>query len=381
MPEPEAEVIVPLLDLEAQNRPLRERLRSAIDRVLYSNQFILGREVEQFEHELGAQFGFRHALTVSSGTDALLLALMALGIGPGDEVITTPFSFFATAGCIARLGARPVFVDIDPRTFNIDPTLVEAAITPRTKALLPVHLFGQAADMTSLAELARGRGLALIEDAAQALGATHREQQVGTFGAFGCFSFFPSKNLGGFGDGGLLTTQDDRLAERARILRAHGAQPKYHHRLIGGNFRLDALQCALLRVKLPEFARYTEARRQNASYYDRELASIASLKPPPRVEQGHVYNQYVLRARARDELREALTRARVGTEIYYPRCLHLQECFAHLGHQAGDFPHAEAASKEVLAIPVYPELSSVQRAHVVAAVRGFFSGEARAERV
>ena len=373
---------VPLLDLAAQNAPLRAALRAAFERVLDSEQYILGAEVEAFEQALCAQFGFAHAITVSSGTDALLLALMALEIGPGDEVITTPFSFFATAGCIARVGARPVFVDIEPDTFNIDPRGVEQAITERTKAILPVHLFGQAADMSALAAIAKRRGLALIEDAAQALGATHAGRMVGTLGSFGCFSFFPSKNLGGFGDGGLLTTEDGALAERARILRAHGGKPKYHHQRIGGNFRLDALQCALLGVKLPLLGRYTEARRGHAAYYDRALNALASsqLKPPPRREAGHVYNQYVLRAERRDQLRQALAAAHIGSEIYYPRCLHLQECFASLGHRSGDMPESERASAEVLAIPVYPELREEQRLRVVETISAFVSGAARPAR-
>jgi dTDP-4-amino-4,6-dideoxygalactose transaminase/acetyltransferase-like isoleucine patch superfamily enzyme len=363
---------VPLLDLAAQNAPLRPELEAAFARVLRSESYILGPEVERFEAQLAASFGFAHAITVSSGTDALLLALMALGIGPGDEVVTTPFSFFATAGCIARVGARPRFVDIDPHTFNLDPRRVEQALSPRTKAILPVHLFGQAADLSALRKLATERGLMLIEDAAQALGAMHAERQVGTFGEFGCFSFFPSKNLGGFGDGGLLVTGDEVLAERARILRAHGGKPKYHHAYIGGNFRLDAVQCALLAVKLPHLARYTARRREHASFYDRELASLApEVLTPVRVEDGHVYNQYVLRSVRRDELRKALSAARVGSEIYYPRCLHLQECFAELGYREGDLPLAEAAAREVLAIPVFPELSDAQRAYVAATVCSF----------
>lgn len=375
---------VPLLDLGAQNGPLLPALRSAFDRVLSENHYILGPEVEAFERELCAQLGFPHAITVSSGTDALLLALMALGIGQGDEVITTPFSFFATAGCIARVGARPIFVDIDPASYGLDPECVERAITARTKALLPVHLFGQAADLTALRRVAEQHGVPIIEDAAQALGATHRGAPVGTLGAFGCFSFFPSKNLGGFGDGGLLATTDDALAERARVLRSHGGSPKYYHQLIGGNFRLDALQCALLRVKLPELARYTQARRENAAFYDerlRPLAAAGALQTPARVDEGHVYNQYVVRTPRRDELRRALSEARIGSEVYYPRCLHLQECFAYLGHRPGDLPNAERAAEEVLAIPVFPELTSAQREHVAATIVGFFSGGAKAARV
>jgi dTDP-4-amino-4,6-dideoxygalactose transaminase/acetyltransferase-like isoleucine patch superfamily enzyme len=361
---------VPLLDLAAQNAPLMPAYRAAFERVMSSGQFILGEEVEAFERQLEKSFGFAHAITVSSGTDALLLALMALDIGPGDEVITTPFSFFATAGCVARLGARPVFVDIDPTSFNIDVQGVARAITPRTRAILPVHLFGRPAEMSELVALAEARGIAVIEDAAQALGATYHGRQVGTLGAFGCFSFFPSKNLGGFGDGGLVTTSRADLAERARVLRAHGAKPKYHHAKVGGNFRLDALQCALLAVKLPELSRYTAERRLNAAFYDTAFAAagLGERLVTPRPAEGHVYNQYVLRTPARDGLRAALGEAGIGSEIYYPRPLHLQECFANLGHRPGDMPESERASAEVLAIPVHGELGEARRARVVEVV-------------
>lgn len=373
---------VPLLDLHAQHAPLRPALRAAFERVLASEQFILGPEVSALEQALCDTFGYAHAITVSSGTDALLLALMALDVGPGDEVITSPFSFFATAGCVARLGAKPVFVDIDRATYNLDAARVEAAITARTKVILPVHLFGQPAALGALQKIASQHRLALVEDAAQALGATYDGAQVGTFGAFGCFSFFPSKNLGGFGDGGLLTTSSAELAEKARILRTHGAKPKYHHRLIGGNFRLDALQAALLAVKLPELARYTAARRAHAAYYDDRLAQLAAfdLATPVRQQAGHVYNQYVIRTSKRDALQRALTDARIGSEVYYPTCLHLQECFAELGHQSGDLPEAEAAAREVLAIPVYPELTPAQRARVAQAIDDFLRGAARTTR-
>jgi dTDP-4-amino-4,6-dideoxygalactose transaminase/acetyltransferase-like isoleucine patch superfamily enzyme len=374
-PSTRADVIeVPLLDLAAQNGPLEPALRAAFQRVLASNHYILGPEVERFEAALCQQLGFAHAITVSSGTDALLLALMALELQPGDEVITSPFSFFATAGCIARVGARPVFVDIDPVSFNLDASLVAAAITPRTRAVLPVHLFGQAAALTSLAALCEREGLALIEDAAQALGATERGRPVGSVGSFGCFSFFPSKNLGGFGDGGLVVTSDARLAERARVLRAHGGKPKYHHQLLGGNFRLDALQAALLSVKLPHLPHYAEARRAHAQFYDQRFAALAPLVTPRALGPGHVYNQYVVRTTARDPLRAALTEARIGSEIYYPRCLHEQPCFAALGYRSGDFVEAERAAREVLALPVFPELRPEQREHVARTVEAFFSG-------
>jgi dTDP-4-amino-4,6-dideoxygalactose transaminase/acetyltransferase-like isoleucine patch superfamily enzyme len=373
--EPEAatrdDETVPLLDPTAQNAPLMAAYRAAFERVMGSGQFILGPEVEAFERELGEQLGYPHAITVSSGTDALLLALMALEIGPGDEVITSPFSFFATAGCVARLGAVPVFVDIDPVSFNLDPRRLEAAITPRTKAILPVHLFGQPADMESLLGIAARHNLPVIEDAAQALGATYAGHPVGTLGSFGCFSFFPSKNLGGFGDGGLVTTNSAELAERARVLRAHGGKPKYFHQVLGGNFRLDALQAALLRVKLPQLAGYTEARRQNAAYYDQQFAAANlgdALIPPRCVNPGHVYNQYVLRTPRRDGLREALRAANIGSEVYYPRGLHLQQCFAGLGYKASDMPETERACAEVLAIPLHGELTLQQRERVVATI-------------
>ncbi|MDB4976068.1 MAG: putative acetyltransferase, partial [Myxococcaceae bacterium] len=370
-----AGIEVPLLDLHAQNAPLHGELRAAFERVLASEQYILGPEVERFEAALQSAFGFAHALTVSSGTDALLLALMALGIGPGDEVITSPFSFFATAGCIARVGARPVFVDIDPRTFNIDATQIELALSSKTKAFLPVHLFGQTADLAALSALSERHGIPIIEDAAQALGATQGGTQAGSIGAFGCFSFFPSKNLGGFGDGGLLVSHDDALAERARVLRSHGGKPKYHHQLLGGNFRLDALQAALLNVKLPQLSRYARARRENARFYDQRLAQLAvhGLITPHESHPGHVYNQYVIRTPRRDALRAALTEARVGSEVYYPRCLHEQPCFQELGYRSGDFVEAERATREVLALPIYPELRAEQRERVVQVIEQFFS--------
>lgn len=370
--KPVSEGPVPLLDLEAQNLPLLSKYQAAFERVMRTGQFILGPEVDRFEKELCQTFGYKHAIGVSSGTDALLLAFMALGIGPGDEVITTAFSFFATGGCVSRVGARPVFVDIDPVSFNIDPARIERAITPRTKAILPVHLFGQAAELETICALGKAHGIPVIEDAAQALSTTYRGKQVGTFGAFGCFSFFPSKNLGAFGDAGLLTSEDDELAERARMLRAHGSKPKYFHKYVGGNFRLDALQAALLSVKLPYLAGYTAARRENAAYYDREFQarglSEGLLKTPTRVDAGHVYNQYVIRSSKRDALKAGLTEAGIGNEIYYPLGLHLQECFASLGYKKGDLPETERACAEVLAIPVHGDLSAAQRARVVSTV-------------
>lgn len=351
---------VPLLDLEAQNAPLRDALREAFERVLQSNRFIMGPEVEALERELAEDLGVAHAVGVSSGTDALLVSLMALGVGPGDEVVTTPFSFFATAGCIARLGARPVFVDIEPDSFNLDLRRVPAALSERAKALLPVHLFGQPCDLAALRASSEQHGIPVVEDAAQAIGAMNDDGTVAAVGALGCISFFPSKNLGGFGDGGLVTTQDAALAKRVRVLRTHGADPKYFHPHIGGNFRLDALQAAMLRVKRPHLKRWAEGRRAHAALYDRLFAEAdlprSRLAPPPRVQPGHVYNQYVIRTDRRDALRAHLKEQGIGTEIYYPRPLHLQPCFAYLGHQEGAFPHAERASREVLALPVFAEL-------------------------
>jgi dTDP-4-amino-4,6-dideoxygalactose transaminase len=363
---------VPLLDLSAQNGPLAEPIREAILRVVASGHFILGEEVTAFETEVARYLGVRHAIGVSSGTDALLVALMALGVGHGDEVITTPFSFFATAGCVARLGAIPVFVDIDAETFNIDAGQVQAAITPKTRAVIPVHLFGQAADLTRLARICAESRLPMIEDAAQSLGATFDhdgvQRRVGTVGALGCYSFFPSKNLGCFGDGGLVTTDDDDLAKRVRMLRAHGSEPKYYHHVIGGNFRLDAIQAAVLRVKLPHLDRWTDARRANAARYDRMFAEAAlpqaRLRTPRRAHDGHGYNQYTISTNARDGLREHLHSRRIGSEVYYPLPLHLQPCFAYLGQRKGSFPCSERAAAEVLALPIYAELGVVAQRRV-----------------
>ena len=367
---------VPLLDLREQYRPLRDDILAAIARVCDSQQFIGGAEVEGLERELAASVGVPHAIGVSSGTDALLVAMMALGVRPGDEVITPTFSFFATAGCIVRLGATPRLVDIDPDTFNIDPAAVERALTPRTKAIVPVHLYGMCADMDPILEMARRAGVAVIEDAAQAIGAGYRHRQAGSMGAVGCFSFFPSKNLGAFGDGGFVATSDAALAHEIRLLRNHGAEPKYHHLRVGGNFRLDALQAAVLRVKLPHLPRWSDMRRANADRYDRlfgeaGLAREAGgpialpVRPPDRV---HIFNQYVIRVPNRDRVRERLTASGIGTEIYYPVPFHLQECFASLGHRRGDFPVAEEAAADVLALPIYGELTADQQSEVVHAV-------------
>ncbi|MBA2304636.1 MAG: DegT/DnrJ/EryC1/StrS family aminotransferase [Acidobacteria bacterium] len=363
---------VPLLDLEAQYRPLRDELLGAITRVCDSQRFILGPEVDALERALERAMGVSHAVTMSSGTDAILATLMALGIGPGDEVITPSFSFFATAGCIARVGATPRLVEIDPATFNVDPASVRAAVTPRTKAIVPVHLYGQMADMEALLEIARETGVPVIEDACQAIGAEQHGRAAGTLGAAGCFSFFPSKNLGAFGDAGLVTTNDSALAHELKLLRNHGAEPKYFHKRIGGNFRMDALQAAVLRVKLPHLDDWTEARRATALRYD-ELFLAEGLQQNvalPREIPGyrHIFNQYVVRVPQRDRVRASMTDQGIGTEIYYPVPFHLQECFASLGHARGDFPHAEDAAATTLALPIYGELTFEQQHAVVAAL-------------
>jgi len=366
---------VPLLDLQAQNGPLRDEILAAIARVCDSQRFIMGPEVEALEVELARMLGVPHAVAVSSGTDAVLLALMALGIGPGDEVITSTYSFFATAGSIVRLGARPILVDIDPATFNADPAAIADAITPKTKAIMPVHLFGLSADMDPLLDEASRSGIPVIEDAAQAIGATYKSRPVGGLGAIGCFSFFPSKNLGAFGEAGLLTMRDVNIAARARMLRNHGMEPKYYHHLVGGNFRMDAMQAAVLRVKAPHLDAWTEARRLNARRY-RRLFGDAGLEDRvglPQEPEGcrHIFNQFVIRTPARDELKRHLDARGIGNEIYYPVPFHLQPCFASLGYHSGDFPHAERAAVESLAIPIYGELAMEQQQMVVGAIAEF----------
>jgi len=366
---------IPLLDLDAQYRPLRDQLLAAITRVCDSQRFIMGPEIDGLERELAALLGIRHAIAVSSGTDALLLALMTLDIGPGDEVVTTPYSFFATAGCVVRVGARPVMVDIDPATFNIDPALAVAAITPRTKAVMPVHLFGLSADLDPIMDAANRAGIPVIEDAAQAIGSTYKSRPLGGIGALGCFSFFPSKNLGAFGDAGLLTTNDDALAEKARLLRTHGMKPKYHHHLVGANFRMDALQAAVLRVKAPHLDGWTEGRRRNAARYrilfrEAGLDGVIGL-PAEAPDRRHIFNQFVVRTRERDALKRHLDEQQIGNEIYYPVPFHLQPCFWNLGYSRGAFPHAEQAASETLAIPIYGELTEAQQRQVVSAVAHF----------
>jgi dTDP-4-amino-4,6-dideoxygalactose transaminase len=375
---------IPLLDLEPQHAPLRDEILRAVSRVIERNAFILGEEVRSLEERVAAGCGSRFAVGVSSGTDALLVALMALDIRAGDEVIVPDFSFFATAGVVSRLGARPVFVDIDPVTFNLDPAAVARAVTPRTRAVIPVHLYGQCADMDPLLETARRRGLKVVEDAAQSIGAGYRGGRcAGTLGDAGCLSFFPTKNLGAMGDAGMVLTNDPALAERLRILRVHGAQPKYHHRAIGGNFRLDTLQAAVLGVKLDHLDRWTESRCENARRYEAMFMESGLLRDgtvsPPRsvwtdtgARPPHIYNQFVIRARDRDRLAVHLRDRGIGTEVYYPVPFHRQECFRDLGHRPEEFPESERAARETLALPVYPGLTPDQQRTVVDAIREFY---------
>lgn len=367
---------VPLLDLRAQYDSLRHEMRLAIDRVMESQHFILGSEVQEFEREIADYCHVRHAIGCANGSDALLLALMALGIGDGDEVITTPYSFFATASSITRVGARPVFVDIDPRTYNIDPARIEAAINERTRAIMPVHLFGQCAEMEAICEIGERRGVHVVEDAAQAIGADDGDRRAGTMGAIGCFSFYPSKNLGAAGDAGMITTNDDELAEKLRILRVHGGERRYYHRVIGINSRLDALQAAVLRVKLPHLDEWSNSRGGKAARYA-ELFRDAGLLEHielPFVRSGvrHIYHQFVIRTKTRDELFEHLKQHDIGTDIYYPVPLHMQQCFAYLDNSEGDFPESERAALETLALPVYPELTDEQQRYVVDVTVEFF---------
>ena len=367
---------VPLVDLGAQYETIRDDVLAAVTRVCESQRFILGPEVELFEQDLAARLSARHAIGTSSGTDALVVSLMALEVGPGDEVVTSAYSFFATAGSIARLGATPVFVDVDPVTFNIDQAAARAAMTPRTKAIMPVHLFGLSADLDPLLEAAAQAGISLIEDACQAIGARYKERTVGALGAVGGISFFPSKGLGAFGDAGLVVTNDDTLAERVRLLRGHGAQPKYVHKIIGGNFRLDTIQAAVLRAKAPHLAGWLDARRQNAARYaqffdEAGVKTFGVQLPAEPPGCWHTYHQYVIRLPRRDELRAHLEAHGIGTAVYYPVPLHLQECFADLGYTEGTLPHAEAAAQTALALPMYPELTEAQQAHVVETVVQF----------
>ena len=363
---------VPFLDLVRQQEPIADDVRAAVDDVLSTQHCIGGPHVERLEGRLADRVGVAHAVGVSSGTDALLVALMALGIGEGDEVITTPFTFFAPVECIMRLGAKPVFVDIEPETFNLDAERVEDAITERTKAILPVHLFGQTCDMTTIGQIADDYDLAVVEDMAQAIDATHRGRPAGSFGTAGCLSFYPTKNLGGAGDGGMVFCDDDQFAERIRRLCRHGADPKYYHHEMGGNFRLDAIQAAILDVKLDHLEGFTAARREHARYYDGNLEGIEGIAPPK--EGGHnrsVYNQYTIQTDERDGLRNHLSDAGVGTAVYYPEPLHTQPVMAGLGYEKGDFPQAERACRQVLSLPVFPELTPGERNAVVDAMKSY----------
>jgi len=360
---------IPLLDLKAQYAKLRDEIRPAIDEVLESQRCIGGPKVTELEEAVAAYSDCKAGIGASSGTDAILNALMSLDIGSGDEVITTPYTFFATGGCIARTGATPVFVDIDPKTYNIDPALIPAAVTDKTRAIVPVHLYGQVADMDPIMAMACEREIAVIEDAAQSIGSTYRGRKAGSIGTCGCFSFFPSKNLGGVGDGGMIVTNDEALAQRCTIMRNHGSKPKYYHKFIGGNFRLDPIQAAVLLVKLKYLPEWHEGRRANAAYYNARLAEVDGVVTP-HIEQWNytIYNQYVIRVPNRDAVMAHLKEKKIGCEIYYPMALHLQECFADLGYTEGDLPHAEQAAKETLAIPIYSELTDEMKDCVVAGI-------------
>ena len=375
---------VPLLDLKAQYATIHQEVQVAMGRVLESQHFILGPEVEQLEHEVAAYCGTKYAVGVTSGTDAILVALMALGVSDGDEVITSPHTFVATVASIARLGARAIFVDIEPDTFNLDASHLERAITPRTKAIVPIHLFGQMADMKAIMAIADKHAIAVVEDAAQAIGAERDGHRAGSVGALGCLSFFPSKNLGAFGDAGMVVSNDERLARRVRLLRNQGQQPKCFAQEVGGNFRLDELQAAVLRAKLPHLDDWTRARQRNAATYRRLIAeagfgaavreggSDAFVVLPHEIAGArHVYNQFVLRSQRRDALHDHLGEVGIGSEIYYPQPMHLQECFASWGHRAGDYPEAERAARESLAIPIYPELTAPMQEAVAFEVARF----------
>ncbi|MCB1047708.1 MAG: DegT/DnrJ/EryC1/StrS family aminotransferase [Calditrichaeota bacterium] len=382
---------VPLLDLKAQYQTIREETNAAVLEVLESQYFILGPKVKALEEQIAAYTQTQHAIGVSSGTDALLISLMAEGIGPGDEVITTPYSFFATAGCVTRTGATPVFVDIDPVDFNIDPARIEAAITPKTKAIIPIHLYGQMADMDGVMQVANRHNLCVIEDGAQAIGCEFKNRRAGSIGHYGCFSFFPSKNLGGAGDGGIVVTNDPKRAETLSIMRVHGGKPKYYHRVIGGNFRLDAIQAAVLLVKLQKLDQWTEGRQKNADLYRAKLKAAGLVVDPASLDsttldmtgrrgvalpkefadRRHIYNQFVLRTDRREELRAFLTERGIGNEVYYPVPFHEQDCFQYLGYKKGQFPISEVAATQSIAVPIYPELNDAQIQEVVNAIAEF----------
>ncbi len=382
---------VPLLDLGAQYEPIKEEIKSAIDDVLESQRFVMGPKVVELEEAVAKYSQAQKGVGVSSGSDALIVALMALDVGPGDEVITTPYTFFATGGAIARLGAVPRFCDIEETTYNLCPDALRSWLEQNTerkngklvnhnsggevKVVMPVHLYGQVADMERIGSLAKEYGLKVVEDAAQAIGSEGKDgKRAGSFGDVGCFSFFPSKNLGAFGDGGMCVTNDEELGEKMAILRLHGGKPKYHHAIIGGNFRLDAIQAAILQVKLQYLDQWSAQRQANADYYDSNLSNVSGLSLPHRIlGYRHIYNQYIVRTQNRDALRQALNDGKIGNEIYYPIPLHLQKCFAYLGHGEGDFPVSEAAAKETVAIPIYPELSDDHKKYVINVVTNFFA--------
>ena len=364
---------VPLLDLRTQYAAIKEDVLAAVSEVLESQRCIGGLKVEELEQKIAALSDCKYAVGVSSGTDAILNSLMSLDIGKGDEVITTPFTFFATAGCIARVGAKPVFVDIDPRTYNINPDLVEKAVTKKTKAIMPVHLFGQMADMDPIMEIAGEYNLAVIEDAAQSITSTYKGKKAGSIGTAGCFSFFPSKNLGAAGDGGMVVTNDEQLYNRLKIMRDHGQEPKYYHRYVGGNFRLDPIQAAVLLVKLPHLDAWSEARRCNAAFYNKKFADTVVETPYISPNCVSIFNQYIIRVPKRDSLVAYLKKNNIGCEIYYPVPMHMQECFRYLGYREGDFPESEKAAKEVLAIPIYPELTDQMKDHVAETIMSFLT--------
>jgi len=375
---------VPLLDLAAHHAPLQKEIMAVLEQVVRSQAFILGPEVAKLEERVASYCQAKAAIGVSSGTDALLISLMALGVGPGDEVVTTPYSFFATAGAVVRLGAKPVFLDIEPRSFNIHPDKIERAVTAKTKAIIPVHLYGQSADMAPIMDLAGKRKLAVIEDAAQAIGTEYKDgRRAGSIGTVGCLSFFPSKNLGCLGDAGMVVTNDADLAERLRVLRVHGSKPKYYHKLVGGNFRIDTIQAAVLNVKLNYLDGWTKRRQENAQRYETLFRQTGLLERgavtlPEAVYRAsgkshyHIYNQFVLRVERRDDLIAHLKQKGIGAEIYYPVPFHLQECFRYLGYKEGDFPESERAARETIAIPIYPELTAEQQAEVVDGIGSFY---------
>ncbi|HVA45565.1 MAG TPA: DegT/DnrJ/EryC1/StrS family aminotransferase [Pirellulales bacterium] len=377
-PHPAPSAPVPLIDMGRQYAAIESEVLAAISRVCSSGKFVLGPDCTELEQALAKYCRAKHAVACASGSDALLLALMALDVGPGDEVLLPSYTFFATAAAVARLGARPVFVDIEPETFNLNPALIRRQITAKTKAIMPVHLYGQCAEMAPLVDLARDHDLAIVEDAAQAIGAEYGGQRAGAIGDIGCFSFYPTKNLGGFGDGGLLTTNHDHLADKLRLLRVHGMQPRYHHRLLGINSRLDSLQAAVLNVKLPHLDDWTQRRQRHAARYT-QLFTAYGLERGVKLPQTaacrrHVWNQYIVRVPdgRRDALRQHLTDRKIGSEIYYPVPLHLQECFTHLGYQRGDLPETERAAAETLALPIFPELTAAEQELVVRETAAFF---------